>query len=179
MADRCKCCDCGFLASVDDVGKPRQAMEEARLRWPKAWRLPLCFARACDLAKECESHAVDGEPNPTTVVRQDRSCELFLAWVPGFTPKEHMKMLNQISAKKLSEEQRKRDMEWQAAQEAAREKDRRAWEVAQQEESAKRGFKSTIVGAVVGAIAGAIAGGLVSATGSIPNILRELAALFG
>ena len=127
-----QCRNCGFL-SVRDF-KSRELLEVDETMREK-WELhvipndevdlckqhPLCATLAALFAREIGTRPgyVIDKKAVVAVLKKDRECETFIQWVPGFSPKEHMKMHIEEMTDKWQEEQRRRDEEWRAEQRAA------------------------------------------------------------
>jgi hypothetical protein len=115
-----RCADCGFLA-VREVDSRDLLEAEAhyretgvlankfgadrRLRY-EHW--PTCFAMKLKFNEE--SHGKPEELLP--VIRLDRTCDRFVQWNQGYTPKEHDLMLASEIAKDAAERQQRMANRW-------------------------------------------------------------------
>ena len=116
MAEKVKCADCGFLVLRD--GGTRE-MLEAELEFrqtakhgPKYESIPFCLERAANLPVEYRNNKVENPSALLEILEQDRSCESFVEWQQGFTPKEHKEMLQEAELRKWQTEREDADREW-------------------------------------------------------------------
>jgi hypothetical protein len=113
---KCKCADCGYLATRNQ--KTRQLNEVERndnghinFVWyghglrgyaegNPIYDNPICFARAATLWDEYRLEPMDpgidnNEQNRIRhVLENERDCKSFTKWLQGFTPKEHREMID-------------------------------------------------------------------------------------
>jgi hypothetical protein len=89
-------------------------------------KFPTCFTRAFNLEKEVETlhfemQKTDKAASYTIAVRnviaQDRTCEKWVKWKRGFTPKEHQEMLDREWEIKRQDTKDKEIRDWQERQE--------------------------------------------------------------
>jgi len=128
-----KCVECGFLAVRNIETRSLEEVEfESRRSGDFAGRyyyIPICFAMVADYGEELKQlrnlpenatrqNEIGEEIWPKwedlrkTVFSKERKCESFTRWQQGFTPKEHMEMIN-----------RKEMLEWQEKQEKRHSRD--------------------------------------------------------
>ena len=163
-----RCKDCGLLTLRNRVNRElieadqpfRERPQSVEIAIIRHNGLPLCFARAFDLAAEFDAANQDrmsradeiaqaqqaeqvrrGQPPrmgiitetegdrrreaARTVSARERDCASFTPWRQGFTPKEHLEMLDRVERQRWQEEQREKDLRWREQQ---RKEDKR-WRV--------------------------------------------------
>ena len=105
--EKVKCIDCGFLTLRRWTDKQ---FVEADNEYRKTTSLPdsgppivhehmpLCFRRQTDLRKEIGQAANDKfdvkQKDILSIIQKARLCHGFRKWCQGFTPKEHLEMLD-------------------------------------------------------------------------------------
>lgn len=172
MPEQVQCVDCGHLAN-----NPKGPNEwvEVQLTVRGKWRhfeptgsnafiaFPDCFAKASDIRDEC-GNSSEGISN---AVLEERVCDKFIRYVPGFDPKEHRRMFNEQQRELAAQE-------WRANQEAVardwregqnenarifeREQTQRQqdFEASQQKRDAQRRLVHAVVMLLLGALVGSI-----------------------
>jgi hypothetical protein len=158
-----KCADCGYLAQhiyrgsipqgfIDVEESSRETGDLPTLARYISYKpdlgpdklggdyFPMCFSHVFNLGQEVKDQIakVSKTESPVSVVKdviqKERACEQFVKWIRGFTPKEHMEMVDrewmqkhleerEDAARKWREEQEDKDRTWRAEQEKKRSKD--------------------------------------------------------
>ena len=139
-----QCAKCGFLAARHLQTRGFLEVEEnirktgeipSYQRATIYGNVPLCFRMAHPLQDELQPN--DDAEHRLLVMTRERSCDEFLEWQQGFSPKEHKEMLRE-----------ERMLEWQAKQEKADQ----SWREQQAEVAARRHKEQLwIIGGVVAA----------------------------
>ncbi len=118
-----KCADCGFLACRNVLTRQLEETEqEVRdeggpvIAWNTEkpigrFEPPICFMKsrgykAIPYQLFVDNSAVKAE------IQRERSCELFIRWTQGSTPKEHQEMMDREEQRKWQERQRRDDFKW-------------------------------------------------------------------
>ncbi|MDZ4687897.1 MAG: hypothetical protein SH850_22720 [Planctomycetaceae bacterium] len=118
---------------------------------------PVCFVNATNFHQEIGGEATQG--SVLTAIKADRSCDEFVSWTQGFSPKEHAEMLQQQALREWQRERDDADRAWRERQ-ADRE---HAWREQQadrerhwRKEDRRTAMMNLIVAAAVGLIGGAV-----------------------
>lgn len=105
-----KCADCGLLAVVRECDYslaevPQEFRETGTVNirtWVQKFHAyPLCVARAVKFQDEHpdgpQRHAksINGPELVQPILNKVRSCDSFVEWTQGFSPREHIEMINQ------------------------------------------------------------------------------------
>jgi hypothetical protein len=117
---------------------------------------PRCFVLAFNLAEECKQ--AGGDKPALTVIQNERECDSFMTWQPGFSPKGHREMLFHLEAKKLALQQKENDREW----EEKRVVSDREWEERRTSKDRRWQVLIAIFSALAGALFGALCTSVVS-----------------
>ncbi len=119
-----KCTECGYLALRN---KESRSLVEAEYDYRKKEfdptisphgisqyeDLPLCFAQSYDINAEItNSQDTSNYKDIHNIINKERECTKFTKWTQGFTPKEHMEMLDREEWRNWQEKQRKSDRRW-------------------------------------------------------------------
>jgi hypothetical protein len=131
--DEGRCDTCGFLAMrfYHDAGLHEATQEFRELGLDTnaeaaITRLPFCIVQAARLDKEIEAHHKStqapnmslGAPSIMAILqKKDRECREWTEWIPGFSPKEHLEMMNRERMQKWQEEREEADRKWRTEQE--------------------------------------------------------------
>jgi hypothetical protein len=140
-----RCTDCGFLCvlkianSEELTAVPKGVREnwaepQGSLRgfWSGNATAGVCFVQA--LPEEEMRQARTGLKESEHIVNRDRECASFMRWQQGFSPKEHLELLQIKKQSEFQEERRRGDLEFQ---EQVR-KDDRAFQEEVREREAER-----------------------------------------
>jgi hypothetical protein len=112
---------------------------------------PFCFVRAYSLFEE--------QGNFLDVINKDRECDRFEAWQQGFTPKEHLEMINLQEERKAREAFAREEREWKREEREVWEKARREdlkWK-ADQDAASRKQFRNEMIVLVTCALFAAFA----------------------
>ena len=87
-----KCQDCGYLSirnpdttQLEEATKPTR---DTGQRYDGKEVFPECAMMNADIKGECH----DRQKEFRSVITKERDCDEHTAWMPGFSPKEHLKM---------------------------------------------------------------------------------------
>jgi hypothetical protein len=115
-----KCGDCGLVAFRVFDGATSTLVEIEQLARDNEQYAPsacvlLCFVRAHDLRKEF-GERTEGSPHSSgyrllPILQKERECPAFQKWKQGYSPKEHIEMMQTDLLKKEIEERKKADEE--------------------------------------------------------------------
>jgi hypothetical protein len=89
-------------------------------------QMPTCFVRAKDLSGEVRAIGGDGNTARRQVFAKERECTSFVAWLQGFSPKEHREMNLLQEQRDWQRERDREDREWRADQAGKADKEARS-----------------------------------------------------
>ncbi len=124
-----KCSECGFLAVRNVETRELEEAESVYREFgvsplmgkmeghptDRHSTIPLCIRGYQGLQHEI-TEALASDSRVSQVVHKDRDCELYTEWLLGFSPKEHLEMLDRKWTLEFQAEQRRLDRDWQEAQ---------------------------------------------------------------
>lgn len=126
-----RCADCGYLAVRenvtwtlweaeqefrDDLQSPSNISGLANAQPRSFGGAPLCFVGETDFAIEPGGTEQDKKARRLALLSKDRSCDSFIEWKRGFTPKEHMEMNLLLEQRKWQRDTAREDQKWRAQQ---------------------------------------------------------------
>lgn len=158
MPDNVRCKDCGFLGlrmiHSREIAEVEQEIRESH-KFPDYYTgsdgpggtgeyyvpLAICCMMEKQVSAESTGPMTERAERFFTVINKDRTCQSFMEWQNGFTPKEHREMLDRRMNLEFQERRENADREYQRG----RDSDDREWRKDQESIASKRHFQQLLV----------------------------------